>query len=120
MAEIEELTTQIRAFADARDWAQFHSVRNLVLALAGEVGELAAEVQWIQDGGMAEALNNPTKHAAIESEVADVATYVLRLADVLGIDVAEAVRAKLRLNEERYPTERARGNARKYNELGDA
>ncbi len=120
MSEIEDLTAAVRAFADARDWAQFHTIRNLVLALTGEVGELAAEIQWIPDEAIAAAVNHPAKQAAVESEIADVAIYVLRLADVLGINLAEAIPRKLHLNEQRYPVEQARGNARKYTELGES
>ena len=120
MAEIDDLTTAVRAFADARDWAQFHTTRNLVLALTGEVGELAAEIQWIPDESVEEAVTQPAKRAAIESEIADVAIYILRLADVLGINLAEAIQRKLHLNEQRYPVEQARGNALKYTELGES
>ncbi|MCX8495928.1 MAG: nucleotide pyrophosphohydrolase [Akkermansiaceae bacterium] len=120
VADIEELTAQIRAFADARDWGQFHTPRNLVLALAGEVGELAAEIQWVSDDAIAQALGEPGKHAAVKSEIADVAIYVLRLADKLGINLAEAIALKLHLNEQRYPVEQARGNARKYTELRES
>ena len=119
VTDISGLTAEIRAFADARDWAQFHTPRNLVLALAGEVGELAAEIQWVPDEAVAQALSEPDKHAAVESEIADVAIYVMRLADVLGINLAGAITRKLRLNEQRYPAEQARGNARKYTELGE-
>jgi NTP pyrophosphatase (non-canonical NTP hydrolase) len=118
MAEIEDLAGSLRAFADVRDWAQFHSLRNLVLALAGEVGELAAEVQWIPDDAIAEALSDLAKRSAVESEIADIASYIIRIADVLEIDLGAAVRAKLALNEIRYPADLARGSAQKYNELG--
>ncbi len=114
------LTLEIREFAEARDWAQFHSLRNLVLALTGEVGELAAEVQWISDKDAEVGSLETSKMAAIEAELADVATYVLRLSDVLGIDLAKAVRNKLKLNESRYPVDKSRGNSLKYTELGDA
>jgi dCTP diphosphatase len=117
MATIGDLTAEVRAFADARDWGQFHTVRNLVLALSGEVGELASEIQWVHDEVVEQTLKQPNKFAAVEAEIADVAIYVLRLADVLDIDLNEAVRRKLRLNEERYPVAEARGNARKYTEF---
>lgn len=120
MSEIDDLTGAVRAFADAREWARFHTPRNLILALAGEVGELASEIQWIPDEDIDHALSRPAKNAAVRHEIADVAIYVLRLADVLGINLAEAVTDKLRLNEQRYPVEQARGNARKYTELGES
>ena len=117
MATIKDLTAQISAFADARDWGQFHTVRNLMLALTGEVGELAAEVQWVPDEAVEQALKQPDKAAAIEAEIADVAIYLLRLADVLGVNLGDAITRKLSLNEQRYPVGKARGNARKYTEL---
>lgn len=115
-SDTEDLIAAIRSFADAREWGQFHTVRNLVLALTGEVGELAAEFQWIPDAGIDKAVTDPRKRAAVESEIADVAIYLLRLSDVLGINVATAVRNKLEINESRYLAQRTRGSARKYNE----
>ena len=120
MSEIANLQAEIRAFADAREWSQFHTVRNLALALAGEVGELTAEIQWLSDTEAVPDLLKPQKVAAIGSELADVATYVLRLADILGIDLAVAIRNKLELNESRYPVNKSRGNALKYTEFGDS
>lgn len=119
MSELNDLTAEIRAFAVARDWEQFHTVRNLVLALSGEVGELASEIQWIGDAELDEALKDPVKRAAIETEIADVATYLLRLSDILSIDLSHVVRSKLQLNEVRYPVDKFKGNARKYNDLGE-
>jgi len=111
---INDLTDLVRKFAAERDWEQFHTVRNLVLALVGEVGELAAEVQWTADGQVAESLEKPDKKAQIASELADVLTYVLRLADVLDINLAEEVVKKISVNEERYPADRSRGSSEKY------
>ena len=117
VTDISDLTAKIHAFADARNWAQFHTPRNLVLALAGEVGELAAEIQWVPDSAIEETLAEPGKRAAVKAEIADIAIYVMRLADVLGINLAGAIEDKLRLNEQRYSVEQSRGNARKYTEL---
>jgi len=111
---LNDLTELVRKFAAERDWEQFHTVRNLVLALVGEVGELAAEVQWIADGQVAGSLEKPDKKAQIASELADVLTYVLRLADVLDINLAEEVVKKISVNEERYPADRSRGSSEKY------
>jgi dCTP diphosphatase len=117
MSEIAELQTEIRAFADARDWSQFHTLRNLVLALTGEVGELAAEIQWVPETKADLGSFDATAIEALESELADVATYVLRIADILDIDVATAIRKKLQTNELRYPVDKSRGNALKYTKL---
>ena len=112
--DIEALKLQLRVFAVARDWEQFHSVRNLVLALVGEVGELAAEFQWISDDDIVNALQDSGKRESVGSEIADVFTYLLRLADITGIDLAEELTKKLSINEERYPPDKTRGSAAKY------
>lgn len=111
---IAELTSLVRSFAESRDWQQFHTARNLVLALVGETGELAAEFQWIGDDEVGHALQDITKREAVSSELADVFIYLLRLADVIGIDLADELKKKIAINEERYPAERAKGSAAKY------
>lgn len=93
----------MREFAAARNWERFHTPRNLVLALCGEAGELAAELQWVPDEGVAEHLLDPAAFARLADEVADVLIYLIRLADVSGIDVLSAVQAKIERNETRFP-----------------
>ena len=112
--DIEVLKLRLREFAVARDWEQFHSVRNLILALVGEVGELAAEFQWISDDDIANALQDCDKRESVGSEIADVFIYLLRLSDITGIDLAEELKKKLAINEERYPADKAKGSAAKY------
>ena len=112
--DIEVLKLRLREFAVARDWEQFHSVRNLILALVGEVGELAAEFQWISDDDIAKALQDSDKRESVGSEIADVFIYLLRLSDITGIDLAEELKKKLAINEERYPADKAKGSAAKY------
>jgi len=112
--DIEVLKLRLREFAVARDWEQFHSVRNLILALVGEVGELAAEFQWISDEDIANALQDTNKRESVSSEIADVFIYLLRLSDITGIDLAEELKKKLAINEERYPADKAKGSAAKY------
>ena len=101
-------------FTKERDWAQFHRPRSLVLALVGEVGELAAEFQWLADEDVERALQDPNKRAAIGSELADVLSYILRLADIAGFDLEDEFQKKMNLNSERYPAEKAKGSAAKY------
>jgi dCTP diphosphatase len=113
-SSIAELTTLVRAFADNRDWQQFHTARNLVLALVGETGELAAEFQWISDDNIVSALQDADKREAVGSELADVFIYLLRLADVTGVDLAEELKKKIEINENRYPVDKAKGSAAKY------
>jgi dCTP diphosphatase len=100
--ELEVLKAEIRAFAVARDWEQFHTPKNLAMAISGEAGELAAEFQWLT----AEQSNLDALSAdqleAISLEIADVQIYLLRLADVLRVDVSEAVRRKVAINEARF------------------
>jgi NTP pyrophosphatase (non-canonical NTP hydrolase) len=98
-----DLAANLRAFARARDWEQYHTPKNLAMALAGETGELVACFQWLTPDESAHVMLDPSTAAAVESEMADVLQYLIRLADVLGIDLAEAVRKKIRLNETRFP-----------------
>ena len=110
---LEELSAILRDFADRRDWEQFHLPRSLVLALVGEVGELAAELQWISDDQISDQLNDDLR-SRLGSELADVLSYTLRLADVLSIDLTSALLEKIEINENRYPANRARGSSEKY------
>jgi len=100
--DIESLTDEIRSFAKARDWEQYHTPKNLSMAIAGEAGELVAELQWLTPGESEPAKLSSEKVQSIKLEIADVQIYLLRLADVLGIDVAAAVREKLAINERRF------------------
>ena len=101
MNQIDELKNLIRSFAQQRNWEQFHSPKNLAMAITGEAGELAAEFQWLTAD---EAANLQTLQIeAIELEIADVAIYLIRLCDVLNIELSEAVRKKLLINEKRFP-----------------
>lgn len=103
MNELVDLQFLISSFAKARDWEEFHTPKNLAMAIAGEAGELSAEFQWLTAEESARSALHPKKRSAIEMEMADVAIYLLRLADVLGIDLSLAVRAKVRINEMRFP-----------------
>ena len=99
---LKELAEEIRRFADARDWGKFHTPKNLAMAIAGEAGELAAEFQWLTpEESMKDGLSAGQKKS-IELEIADVQIYLLRIADVLGIDIAEVVREKISINQTRF------------------
>ena len=102
MSEIDTLKAEIRAFADARDWEQFHTPKNLSMAVAGEAGELVAEFQWLTAEASGRSAISAEKLSDIELEIADVAIYLIRLADVLDVDVASVVRKKLAINESRF------------------
>lgn len=109
------LAAELEAFAQARDWEQFHAPKNLAMSLAIEAAEVMEHFQWTA----ADDLPPPgsTRHRAIAHELADVAIYLVRLATVLDIDITTALREKIAINEARYPVERARGRATKYDEL---
>ncbi len=114
--EINALQKQLQKFADERDWDQFHSVRNLVLALLGEAGELAEVLQWVSDDEINSFLEAGGRQRLSE-ELADVLIYLVRLADKAGVDLESAVSDKLASNGEKYPVDQARGNAKKYTEF---
>lgn len=109
-----QLTQRLREFTGVRDWQQFNCPKNLVMALTGEAGELAAEFQWLTLE-QSEA-PEPERLARIQAETADVLVYLVQLADRLGFDLIEAANAKIDRNEERYPADKVRGSAKKYNE----
>jgi len=100
---LAELADLLRAFAQARSWEQYHTPKNLAMALAGEAGELLACFQWLTAGESARIMHDATVAASVESELADVFQYLIRPADVLQVDLAEAVRKKVQLNETRFP-----------------
>ena len=102
MSEIDNLKAEIKAFADSRDWEQFHTPKNLSMAVAGEAGELVSEFQWLTAEESELSKLSPEKLSDIELEIADVAIYLIRLADVLNVDVAGVVRKKLAINESRF------------------
>ncbi len=110
-----ELRDAVRRFSAERAWEGFHTPKNLAMALAGEAGEVIAHFQWLS---ATESANlSPAQHAEVTLELADVLLYLVRLADVLGIDLALAARRKLAINAERYPVALAHGRAEKYDRL---
>ena len=113
--DLEALRDKLREFTAARDWDQFHSPKNLAMALSAEAAEILEVFQWLTEE-QSRALDASAKDAA-RDEIADVLLYLIRLADQLDIDpVAEAHR-KLAATEKKYPADKARGNAKKYTEL---
>jgi NTP pyrophosphatase (non-canonical NTP hydrolase) len=103
VSEIDDLAERLRAFARARDWEQFHTPKNLAMALAGEAGELLAEFQWLTPEESSAVMADDESAAAVTDELADVMIYLVRLADVLGVDLADAAKAKIERNEDRFP-----------------
>jgi len=109
---IKTLQCEINEFVQEREWGRFHTPKNLVMALSGEVGELTEIFQWLDDE-QSRNLDSETKQCAAH-ELADVFIYLLRLFDVLEIEPLSAVEEKLKINAENYPVILAKGNATKY------
>ena len=101
--DLVQLTREIRQFAEARDWGKFHTPKNLAMAIAGEAGELAAEFQWMTAEESSLASLPEESLEAIKLEIADVQIYLIRLADVLSVDISKVVRNKIAINETRFP-----------------
>jgi len=116
-ATLAEFVAAVCRFRDDRDWAQFHTPKNLAAATAIEAAELQERFLWKTDAEVVQALADPAHLAGVADEIADVVMFAMLLADRLGIDLAEAIAAKLAANERKYPVKLARGNARKYTEL---
>ena len=110
---LDDLAAELRRFAAERDWEQFHTPKNLAVSLAVEVGELLEHVQWARDEELAARFRRPEERTAIAEEMADVLIYLIRLADVLGVDLLEAATAKIAANAARYPAEEVRGSSAK-------
>jgi dCTP diphosphatase len=108
---LARLSSELSEFASERDWEQFHTPRNLLLALIGEVGELAEQMQWASDDEILARMK--TDPGPVEEEVADVAIYLLRLSDVLGVDLTQAIEEKMEANRARYDPSRFRGSSEK-------
>jgi dCTP diphosphatase len=114
-ASLTSLRDALRRFAAARDWQQFHTPKNLAIALCVEAAELLEHFQWLTAAQSARL--DPRRKRAVAAEIADVLLYLTRLADVLQVDPLAAAQRKLRQNARKYPVARARGNARKYSDL---
>ena len=112
--DIKEIQDKLAKFAEERDWDQFHSPKNLVMALTSEVGELNELFQWLTEE-QSSMKDDIGKIEEIRKEIADIFIYLLRLADKLDIDIEEAVREKIEINAKKYPIDLAKGNATKYN-----
>lgn len=114
---LEQLRVHLAEFARERDWDQFHSPKNLAMALAGEAGELLEHFQWLTEEDSARI--GEQKRFAVSLELADVLIYLIRLADKLDIDLIRSAEQKIVINEGRYPAARVRGSARRAEEYED-
>jgi dCTP diphosphatase len=113
-SEFEDLLNKIQNFSDARDWSQFHTPKNLILAATGELGELAELLQWKDDQEVTEYLASKHGKERISEEIADIAIYLIRLCQMTNIDFLDAIQNKIKINEIKYPIETSKGNSEKY------
>ena len=116
LVDVDGAAQALREFARERDWEQFHSPKTLVMALTGEVGELTEIFQWLTEDRSRTAGTDLETANKVREELADVTLYLVRLADVLGVDLDKAVKDKLQANAKRYPAESSRGSSRKSSE----
>lgn len=113
--DLDVLKNSMRKFADTRDWNQFHSPKNLCMALGVEVAEITEHFQWLTEEESQNLAQD--KIQEIGHEMADTLLYLVRLADKLGIDLLESALNKMEINKQKYPVEMSRGNAKKYTEF---
>ncbi len=116
-SDLNHLKNRLRYFAQARDWEQFHSPKNLAMALSVEVAEIVEHFQWLTEEQSRSLPEKKLKE--VETELADTLIYLVRLADKLDIDLLKAAQDKIEGNEQRYPVDKAKGNAKKYTELDE-
>lgn len=109
--DITSFTTRLRRFAAARDWQQFHSPKNLAMALSVEAAEVVEHFQWLTEQQSREL--STAKREEVQLELADVFIYLIRLSDELSVDIFAAANKKITINEEKYPAEQVRGSAKK-------
>jgi dCTP diphosphatase len=110
-----DLRDTVRKFAADRDWDQFHSPKNLAMALSVEAAELLEHFQWLTEE---QTKNLPAaKQAEVRLEIADVFIYLIRIADKLNVDLITAAKEKVELNAKKYPADKAKGSMKKYTEL---
>jgi NTP pyrophosphatase (non-canonical NTP hydrolase) len=111
---LQDLQQQLKAFAQERDWEQFHSPKNLAMALIVEAAELVEHFQWLKQS---ESERLPAdKHQEVAYEMADILVYLLRLAERLDVDLLDAVQQKMKINASKYPADKVRGSKKKYTE----
>jgi dCTP diphosphatase len=114
MTELESMMERLRQFAEERDWDQFHSPKNLSMALIAEAAELVEHFQWLTEAQSSRL--SAERLREVETELADIFIYLMRLADKLGVDLVAAAQRKMEINEAKYPADKVRGSARKYTE----
>ena len=114
---ISALQARIQAFSQERDWDQFHTPKNLIMAATSEMGELAEVLQWKNDAEAAEFLSTQYGRERISEEIADIAIYLIRLCQKLDLNFVEILSQKITQNEVKYPVDKSKGSAKKYTDL---
>lgn len=114
---LDELRDRLREFVRERDWEQFHSPKNLAMAMIVEAAELVEHFQWLTEDQSSDI--SPEKREEVAHEIADTFIYLLRMADVLNIDLIDAAAAKMALNAQKYPADKVRGSNAKYTEYDE-
>ena len=112
--DVQLIQSRLKKFAEERYWEQFHSPKNITMALSVEVAELVEIFQWSNSGGLDE-INDPDTKVQIEKEIADIFNYLLKLTDMLDIDLEKAALNKIDENNAKYPVEKFKGISKKYN-----
>jgi NTP pyrophosphatase (non-canonical NTP hydrolase) len=114
--DTKKLQQKLRDFASERDWNKFHTPKNLSMALAAEAGELLEIFQWKSDEESFQVCENDKEREEVYDELADLQIYLLRLADILGVDLGQACELKMEKNAQKYPASLVRGSSKKYTE----
>ena len=114
---VSELKSRVLAFVRERDWEQFHTPKNLSMALAAETGELMEHFLWATPEQSQAISKDPVKRAMIADELADVVIYAIEFANITGLDISAAIEAKMAANAKKYPVEKSKGRSDKYTEL---
>ena len=114
---VSELKARVLAFVREREWEQFHTPKNLSMALAAETGELMEHFLWATPEQSRSIVNEANKRAKIADELADVVIYAIEFANITGLDISSAIEAKMAANAKKYPVEKAKGRSDKYTEL---
>jgi NTP pyrophosphatase (non-canonical NTP hydrolase) len=115
--DIEKINNEVVKFIEDRDWDQFHSIKNLSMALSVETSELVEIFQWTKEDDSNKVSSDAKLKIKVEEEIADIFIYLLRIAVKSGINIEDAVLAKIKKNAEKYPVEKAKGSSAKYNDL---
>lgn len=114
--DIEAYKQKLKQFSQERDWGKYHTPKNLAMALSVEASELVEIFQWLTEKESEEITSEKEKMDHVQEEISDILLYTIRLADILNINIPEAISDKFKKNEEKYPIHLSKGNAKKYSE----